>query len=132
LLARTYLHDGRTEEGLTALEAGMRVMERTDERFYRAELLRLNGELLLAGGADAEEAESCFHASLEVARLQEARSLELAAAMSLGRFWQQRGEAGSALRLLREVHAWFTEGFATPALSRVRRLLSTWAPAERR
>jgi DNA-binding SARP family transcriptional activator len=130
LLARTYLKSKRTEEGMSALAEGKRVMERTDERFYEAELLRLEGELLLAGDEDAESGTKCFLAALAVARRQEARSLELAVAASLGRLWHRRGEAGAAVRMLRDVYTWFTEGFDTPALQEARHLLDAWASAE--
>jgi DNA-binding SARP family transcriptional activator len=129
-LARTYLKLKRIEEGLSALANGIRVMERTDERFYEAELLRLKGELLLAIEADTEEAGKYFQAALEVARQQEARSLELSAAASLGRLWHRRGETDSAVRMLRDVYTWFTEGFDTPALQEAQRLLDTWTSVE--
>jgi DNA-binding SARP family transcriptional activator len=131
-LARACLRGGRFEEGLSALTRGMELVERTDDRFYEAELLRLKGELLLAGGADAGEAERCFRAALDVARRQEARSLELGAAMSLGQLWHRRGETGAARRTLGEAYGWFSEGCGTPALREARRLLEAWASVEDR
>jgi DNA-binding SARP family transcriptional activator len=129
-LARAYLRDEKVEEGRTAVAEGARVMERTDERFYEAELLRLDGELLLADHADADEAATLFQAALDVARQQQARSLELSAAASLGRLWHRQGDTEAAVRVLRAVYSWFTEGFDTPALEGAQRLLAAWTSAE--
>jgi predicted ATPase len=61
--------------------------------------------------------------ALTVARRQQAKSLELRAAMSLGRWWQQQGRHCEARRLLAEVYGWFTEGFDTADLQEARALL---------
>jgi predicted ATPase len=58
-----------------------------------------------------------------VARRQEARSLELRAAMSLGRLWHQAGKRQEAHDLLARVYAWFTEGFDTADLQEAKALL---------
>ncbi len=98
-------------------------MEAIDERTWEAELYRLKGELLLMqGGADAE-AEGCFQQALEVSRRQEAKSLELRAATSMARLWQQQGKRKEAHTLLRDVYDWFTEGFDTADLKDARALL---------
>ena len=41
---------------------------------------------------------------------QEAKSLELRAAMSLARLWQQQGKRAEARELLAPIYGWFTEG----------------------
>ena len=51
-----------------------------------------------------------------MARAQQARALELRAAISLSRLWQQQGQLDAACQLLRPIYSWFTEGFATPDL----------------
>ena len=51
--------------------------------------------------------------ALDVARRQEAKSLELRAAMSLSRLRQQQGKRADAHALLAPVYSWFTEGFDT-------------------
>jgi hypothetical protein len=51
--------------------------------------------------------------ALDVARHQEAKALELRAAMSLGRLWQQQGKHAAARHLLMEIYGWCTEGFDT-------------------
>jgi len=73
------------------------------------------------------EAEACFQQALEVARRQQAKSLELRAAMSLSRLWQHQGKTEQARQLLAEVYAWFTEGFDTADLQEAKALLEQWA-----
>ena len=92
-----------------------------------AELYRLRGELLLAGSAAQAtrhvEAEACFQHALAIARRQQAKSLELRAAMSLGRLWQQQGKRAEAYELLAPIYGWFTEGFDTADLQEAKTLL---------
>ena len=69
------------------------------------------------------EAETCFQRALDVARRQEAKSLELRAAMSLSRLWQQQGKRAEAYALLAPVYGWFTEGFDTADLQEAKVVL---------
>jgi predicted ATPase len=62
--------------------------------------------------------------ALDVARGQEAKSLELRAAMSLARLWQQQGRRAEAQALLAPIYAWFTEGFDTADLQEAKALLA--------
>ena len=61
--------------------------------------------------------------ALEVARRQEAKSLELRATMSLSRLWQQQGKRAEAYELLALIYGWFTEGFDTADLQEAKALL---------
>jgi predicted ATPase len=60
--------------------------------------------------------EICFRQALDIARRQQAKSLELRAAMSLSRLWQQQGRRTEAYQLLAPIYGWFTEGFDTADL----------------
>ena len=94
------------------------------ERRWEAELYRLKGELVLAGAAEHhEEAYACLHQALEVARRQQAKSLELRAMMSLSRLWKHQGKRHDARQLLAEIYGWFTEGFDTADLQEAQVLL---------
>ena len=62
-----------------------------------------------------------------MARRQQARALELRAAMSLARLWQQQGKRAEAHQLLAEVYGWFTEGFDTTDLQEAKALLEALA-----
>ena len=93
VLADVAAHLGDTEDGLQALAEAHTLVEQHDERWWEAEIHRLRGVLLLRQpGTPPAEAEACFQRALDVARRQEAKSLELRAAMSLARLWQQQGK----------------------------------------
>jgi predicted ATPase len=122
LLAEAYGARGQPEEGLRVLAEALAAVEKTEERFYEAELYRLRGELLQAAGS-GDEAEVWLQRALDVARRQQAKSLELRAAMSLARLWQQQGKRDEAHDLLAPVYHWFTEGFDTADLQEAKALL---------
>jgi class 3 adenylate cyclase/predicted ATPase len=128
LLAEAHGTFGEPEAGLTALAEALTLADTTGERWYEPELYRLKGELLLQQSVDHQaEAESCFHHALEVARTQQAKSLELRAATSLARLWHQQGKRQEAHDLLAPVYGWFTEGFGTADLREAKALLETLA-----
>jgi predicted ATPase len=66
---------------------------------------------------------ACFQQALDIARRQQAKSLELRAAMSLSRLWQHQGRCTEGYELLAPVYGWFTEGFDTPDLQEAKALL---------
>src|SRR5713226_8664271 len=68
-------------------------------------------------------AAECFHKAIEIARRQQAKSLELRAVMSLSRLWQRQGKKDEARQLLAEIYGWFTEGFDTKDLQEAKALL---------
>ena len=85
MLAEVHGSMGQPEAGLAALSEALALVETTGERYYEAELHRLKGELLLQHAApEVSHAETCFQQALDIACRQEAKSLELRAAMSLG------------------------------------------------
>jgi predicted ATPase len=97
-------------------------MEKTEERFSEAELDRLKGELLLAA-TNAAAAAACFHQALDIARRQQAKSLELRAAVSLSRLWRPQGKQAEAYEVLAPIYGWCTEGFDTADLQDAKALL---------
>src|SRR5262245_42711208 len=102
---------------------------RRGDRWYEAELHRLKGMLMLQSkvpGPQSQiegEAEACFWKAIEIARHQQAKSLELRATMSLARLWQQQGKQKEGHKLLSEIYSWFTEGLDTKDLQEARALL---------
>ena len=118
---------GQTEEGWRVLAEAFVLVERTGERFWEAELHRLKGELLLNADCGLRIAEltpeACFQTALDIARGQQAKSLELRAATSLARLLQSQGKRQDAYDLLAPVYGWFTEGFDTADLQEARALL---------
>ena len=126
LLAAGYATTGQPAAGLTELAEALTLAEKTAERWYTPEIHRLKGELLLQQSLDNHaEAQACFHRALNLARHQQARSLELRAAMSLAQLWQQQDKYAAAYQLLTEVYGWFTEGFDTADMREARTLLDT-------
>jgi predicted ATPase len=148
VLAEVYAHAGHIADGLAALHEAMTLVDARVGFFYQAELYRLQGELLLQqAGSPGQvappetsrsvrhtaaihrhpvghtEAEACFRWALEIAGRQHAKALELRAAMSLSRLWQQQGQHANARRLLAPMYGWFTEGFDTADLQEARALL---------
>ena len=128
------------------------MMQRTREQWYEAELYRLKGTLTLQSktslrqvtdksntsqdksenpgpqpltpSTQAEaEAEGYFLKAIEIAHRQQAKSLELRAATSLARLWQQQGKKTEAWQMLAEIYNWFTEGFDTKDLQEAKALL---------
>jgi predicted ATPase len=142
LLAEAYGKVGQTEAGLRVLTEALTRVDKTGAGLYAAELYRLKGVLTLrqcpvarAKGhapipqplpphSQAEvEAEEYLQQAIEIARRQRAKSLELRAAMSLSRLWQQQGKCQEAHDLLAPIYGWFTEGFDTADLQEARALM---------
>ena len=130
LLAEAAGCRGKSEAGQQLLAGAFAAVERTEERYWEAELYRLQGDL---PGQDAarsqrESTEASFLRALAVARGQQSKSLELRAAtgktrMSLGRLWQDQGKRDEARALLFPVYNWFTERFDTADLQEAKALL---------
>ena len=94
------------------------------QRFHGVGLKPLGAEII----ARAELAQESLHAALDAARVQEARLLELRAAMSLARLWRDQGKVQQARELLAPVYGWFNEGFDTRDLKEAKALLEELAP----
>lgn len=124
LLAEVYGKNGQVEEGLETISEAFVEAQNIEERWWEAELFRLKGALLLQQTKpDVKQAEASFHQALDVARHQHSISLELRAANSLYRLWQQQGKHNDSNKLLVEVYNRFTEGFDTPDLKEAKELL---------
>lgn len=124
LLCEAHRTEGQIEEGLTAICSHLTHVNKTGERFYESELHRIQGELLLLQAAsDKDQAESYFWEAIKLARSQSAKSLELRAAMSLSRLWQQQRRIADARQLMTDIYGWFTEGFDTADLKAAKTIL---------
>jgi len=125
VLAEVTDHLGHPEDGLHALAEAHTLVEQHEERWWESEISRLRGVLLLRQpGTPPAEAETWLQRALDVARRQEAKALELRAAMSLSRLWQQHGKRTEARALLAPIYGWFTEGFDTADLQDAKALLA--------
>jgi adenylate cyclase len=134
LLSETCLRAGRIDAAGERLAEARSQVEKSDERWWEAELHRLQGEVLLAAAGDgdrdrSDRAEACFRSALEVARRQQARSLELRAALSLSRLWS-RTRRDEARQVLGGVLATLTEGHDTADLRAASEQMVQLSPAD--
>jgi class 3 adenylate cyclase/predicted ATPase len=125
-LAEALGKNGEVEEGLHLMAEALALIEHSGPRCYEPELHRIQGELLQSmdsGFRHEGTPETCFHRALDIARRQQAKSLELRTALSLSRLWHQQGRQDEARNLLAPIYGWFTEGLDTPDLQDARALL---------
>ncbi|MBX3300809.1 MAG: AAA family ATPase, partial [Nitrospira sp.] len=113
LLAELYLRRKRIDEGMKAIQEAQRVALAQGERFWQAELLRLQGELLLEQSEQSVSvAEQCFAEALKIAQEQHAGMLELRAAMSMARLLRKLNRLDAAKLVLQPVRSRFHERVA--------------------
>ena len=124
MLAAAYAKVGQVEEGLSVLAEALTLSDKTGSRVGVVTLYVLKGWLLLIRSANNQaEAEAWFLKAVEIARQQQAKSLELRATLSLARLWQQQGKRHEAHNMLSKIYHWFTEGFDTKDLQEAKALL---------
>jgi predicted ATPase len=112
------------DEAIELVAEALDWVERTGECWYEAELHRLGGELsLLRDSSSVSAAERSFRTAIEIARKQEAKSLELRATTSLARLLSTDGKCDQARAMLADIYNWFTEGFDTADLKDAEALL---------
>ena len=127
-LARAHAELGQCDDAWRFIREAMTMVETTRERWCESEVDRVAGEILLRSPQpDLAKAEGYFERALTVARTQQARSLELRAAMSMARLWRDQGKPQQARELLAPVYDWFTEGFETLDLKEAKALLNSLA-----
>jgi predicted ATPase len=125
-LARAYADLGQFDDARRYIDETMTLVETTKERLFEAEIRRIAGEIaLMPPEPDAAKAEAYFERAVAVARRQQAKSLELRAAMSMAHLWRDQGKVQQARELLAPVYGWFTEGFETRDLKEAKALLET-------
>jgi predicted ATPase len=127
LLAELSGRKGEFQQGLTLLEEARELMEKSEERWCEAEILRRQGELLYLQ-SDGLGAERVFREALLVAHNQEAKMLELRAVLALGRLWLGQGKTSQVKELIAPIYRWFREGLDTPDLRDARVLLEEVEP----
>jgi predicted ATPase len=121
LLAEAHGIMRQPEAGLAVLAEALTLVDTTGERWYEPELYRLKN------WDNQADAETCFQQAITIAQKQSAKSLELRAATSLAKLWQQQGKYQEAHDLLAPVYHWFTEGFDTADLKDAKALLDELA-----
>jgi tetratricopeptide (TPR) repeat protein len=91
----------RTSEALEAIREAEAVVERSEVRFWCAELHRLRGVFLATLGADSTQIEASFCAAIRIAREQKAISLATRAEATYAEYRKQKATAsgGRGFRL---------------------------------
>ena len=128
--AEALLHVGQPDAAHTVLAEALAFIHTSGEHWWEAECHRLWGECCLAQNGpkhEAGEAVARLQHALDIARHQQARSLELRAALSLSRLRQLQGRRQEARQVLAEVYGCFTEGFDTADLQEAKALLEALA-----
>jgi predicted ATPase len=131
LLAQALHRAGRVSEAFESIDTALRLAQAMGPYWWEAELLRLQGELLLAMAPENHaRARASFESALVRARQQGARALELRACVSLARIPFQSGAGVSVAapgtepkHALAAAYRGFTEGLETPDLIGARELL---------
>ena len=123
-LAKAHSELGRVVDSLRCIGEALTVIETTKEMWCQAEVHRTAGEIALGSREpDRRKVEAHFDRALVIARGQQAKSLELRAAISMARLWRDQGKRIEARDLLAPIYGWFTEGFDTPDLKDAKALL---------
>jgi predicted ATPase len=120
-LADMHARAGENEKALAVVEEALAGIGDVTGRAWEAELHRQRAQVLLAlNPSKVGEAESHLKRSIEVARGQRAKSLELRAATTLAELWQAQERPDEARALLEPIYGWFQEGAGTADLRRAR------------
>jgi adenylate cyclase len=144
--AEVYGKAGQLDEALQFLTGALAMVERNGEHFFEAQLHCTRGELLEAMARDRRTtrptaapsaeavsgragAEQSYRRGLEIARAQQAKALELRAALRLARLWRADGRTADAHTLLGPLYGRFTEDLDSPDLVETRELLAQLRPA---
>lgn len=113
-LAEVLGNTDQAEEGFEVLEEALDMVNNSGETICAAELHRIKGDLILKLSQENQaEAESCFRQAIEIARKQQAKTLELRATTSLSSLLSKQGKRDEARKILMDIYRWFTEGFQT-------------------
>jgi predicted ATPase len=114
---------GNLLDSMSLIDKAKKLIADTDEYFWHADVLRIEGELRLLLRESAKQAETCFVQALGIAEKKQARPFELRAATSLARLRRDQGERQRAHDLLAPMYGWFTEGLDTLDLKQAKTLL---------
>ncbi len=123
-LCEALVHQGQFDNALDRVNEALNVVNAKNDHFFESEFHRLKGVCLLEiSETNAAEAEACFSLALAISHRQWAKSLELRAAISMARLWQQQGKREDARQLLEDIYYGFTEGFDSLDLQDAARLI---------
>jgi tetratricopeptide (TPR) repeat protein len=120
-LADIHTKAGENAHALAIVERTLTNTSDVTGRSWESELHRQRAQILLTlNPSRVSKAESHLKKSIEVARSQSAKSLELRAATSLAELWRTQGRPDEARALLEPIYLWFEEGAETADIRRAR------------
>jgi class 3 adenylate cyclase/predicted ATPase len=120
-LADMHARTGENAHALAIVEQALANISDVTGRSWESELHRQRAQILLKlNPSRVSKAESHLNKSIEVARSQSAKSLELRAATNLAELWRTQGRSDEARALLKPICLWFEEGADTADLRRAR------------
>jgi predicted ATPase len=136
ILAETLLARGATTEAIAILDEAIALADKTREGLYSADLHRLRGEATFRDtGARAVRSAHTVTGllrALEIGAEQQAKSLQLRAAMSLMRHaLAHGGNIKEFRRRIADIYEQFTEGAFTPDLMEAKALLERSAEGKK-
>jgi predicted ATPase len=124
LLALALGKAGQLDQGLTRIGDAVKGAKKMPTNFFTSMLYLIKGQLLLMKSASGvRKAKQCFSTAIEIARSQNARCEELAAAIQMARVLARQGHRDQARSMLKRKYSWFTEGFDTADLKEAKALL---------
>jgi class 3 adenylate cyclase/predicted ATPase len=124
-LADALLTAGDWAGAEAALDDGFAFVEQSGERYWLADLHRIRGQVALKRPESGRPyAESCFVEAIEIARSQEARLLELRAAVDLARLWRDTRSDNDPHALLEPILAAIEGGETARDVRNARALLA--------
>ena len=122
---------GETDAGLRRLDDALAELERTENRWYEAEMHRIRGEILLKRDpADTAAAEQSLHVAIAIAQSQKARSFELRAAMSLAKLYRAANRDADAHAVLAPAVEGFPPTQQFPELTDAQALLAALSESD--
>ena len=107
------------QSSVQSLESGVQTNQKAKGKTQKAKVLNPKSQI----PDPHSEAEACFLKAIDIARKQQAKSLELRATTSLARLWQYQGKQVEAHEMLAAIYNWFREGFDTKDLQEAKALL---------
>jgi predicted ATPase len=124
-LAEAEASAGETDAGLRRLNNALAAMERTEERWYEAEMHRIRGEILLKRDpAKTADTEQSLQAAITIAQSQKARSFELRAALALAKLYRAANRNADAHAVLAPAVESFPPTQQFPELTEAQALLA--------
>src|SRR6516165_953282 len=124
-LAEAEASAGETDAWLRRLDDALAELERTEERWYEAEMHRIRAEILLKHDpANTAAAEQSLQAAIAIAQSQKARSFELRAALSLAKLYRAANRDADAHAVLAPAVEGFPPTRQFPELTEAQALLS--------